>query len=156
MDAPREFICGILHSHMTENVGFYYMVYCNLKGLLTYQINQINKFVGVVILDCEGIDDPNQQVPWATKIFILCLAISSTFIFNISGVIGRDDIGKLCLMTDIASHIQPPSDSKFSPNLVVLLRDFQFDNPPNFVNYFLDNLSKVNDGGKDPSTIYDI
>jgi guanylate-binding protein 1/3/4/7 len=78
----------------------------------------------------------------------LCLAISSTFVFNINGVIGRDDIGKLCLMTDIASHIKPPTDSKFSPNLVVLLRDFQFDNPPDFVEYFFDKLSKVDNGGK--------
>ena len=101
----------------------------------------------MVILDCEGIDDPNQEVPWANKLFILCLAISSTFIFNINGVVGRDDVGKLCLMTDIASHIQPPNDSNFLPNLVVLLRDFQYDDQPDFVEYFLDKLSKVNHDG---------
>ena len=112
-------------------------------NLLTY-----NKFVGVIVLDCEGIDDPK---PWATKPFILCLAIFSTFIFNINninGIIGRDDIGMLCLMTDIAFHIQTPNNSKFSPNLIILPQGFQSDNPINFDDYFLENLSKANNYSK--------
>ncbi|CAG8536429.1 7682_t:CDS:2, partial [Scutellospora calospora] len=98
----------------------------------------------VVIIDCEGIDDPNQEVPWANKLFILCLAISSTLIYNINGIIGRDDIEKLFLMTKIVSLIQPPNDYQYLPNLVVLLRDFQLDSPPDFVKYFLERLSNVN------------
>ncbi|CAG8489811.1 1428_t:CDS:2 [Cetraspora pellucida] len=101
--------------------------------------------LGVIIIDCEGIDDPNQEVPWANKLFILCLAISSTLIYNINGIIGRDDIEKLFLMTKIVALIQPPNEYNFLPNLVVLLRDFQLDSPPDFVEYFLDRLSKVND-----------
>ncbi|CAG8535893.1 5651_t:CDS:2 [Gigaspora rosea] len=100
-----------------------------------------------LIIDCEGIDDPNQEVPWANKLFILCLAISSTLIYNINGIVGRDDIEKLFLMTKIASHIQPPNEYQFLPNLVVLLRDFQLDSPPDFVEYFLDRLSKVDHNG---------
>ncbi|CAG8559279.1 24414_t:CDS:2 [Cetraspora pellucida] len=99
----------------------------------------------VVIIDCEGINDPNQEVPWANKLFVLSLAISSTLIYNINGIIGRDDIEKLFLMTKIASLIQPPNEYNFLPNLVVLLRDFQLDSPPDFVEYFLDRLSKVNE-----------
>ncbi|RIB08261.1 guanylate-binding protein [Gigaspora rosea] len=103
-----------------------------------------NKGKQVVIIDCEGIDDPNQEVPWANKLFILCLAISSTLIYNINGIIGRDGIEKLFLMTKIVSLIQPPNNYQFLPSLVVLLRDFQLDSPPDFVEYFLDRLSKVN------------
>ncbi|CAG8811758.1 17756_t:CDS:2, partial [Gigaspora rosea] len=98
----------------------------------------------VVIVDCEGIDDPKQEFPWANKLFILCLAISSTLIY-INGIIGRDDIEKLFLMTKIVSRIQPPNDYQFLPNLVVLLRDFQLDDPPDFVEEFLERLSKVDD-----------
>ncbi|CAG8510484.1 35973_t:CDS:2, partial [Racocetra persica] len=99
----------------------------------------------VVVIDCEGINDPNQEVPWANKLFVLCLAISSTLIYNINGIIGRDDIDKLFLMTKIVSQIQPPNEFQFLPNLVVLLRDFQLDSPPDFVEYFLERLSNVND-----------
>ncbi|CAG8801154.1 32479_t:CDS:2, partial [Racocetra persica] len=99
----------------------------------------------VVVIDCEGINDPNQEVPLANKLLVLCLAISSTLIYNIHGVIGRDDIETLSLMTKIVSQIQPPNEFQFLPNLVVLLRDFQLDNPPDFVEYFLDRLSNVND-----------
>ncbi|CAG8788076.1 37743_t:CDS:2, partial [Gigaspora margarita] len=105
---------------------------------------------GKLIIDCEGIDDPNQEVPWANKLFILCSAISSTLIYNINGIVGRDDIEKLFLMTKIASHIQLPNKYQFLPNLVVLLRDFQLDSPPDFVEYFLDRLSKVDDNDLPP------
>jgi len=54
-------------------------------------------------------------------------------------------------MTNIASHIQTPNNSKFLPNLIFLLRDFQFDNPLNFLIIFLENLSKVNNDGKNSS-----
>ncbi|CAB4414799.1 unnamed protein product [Rhizophagus irregularis] len=57
----------------------------------------------VIVLDSEGIDDPKQDQHWATKLFILCLALSSTFIYNINGIVGRDDIGKLYLMTDLTA-----------------------------------------------------
>src|ERR1044072_8282862 len=54
----------------------------------------------VIVLDSEGIDDPNQDQNWATKLFILCLVVSSTFVYNINGIVGKDDIGKLHLMTN--------------------------------------------------------
>ncbi|GBC34081.2 guanylate-binding protein [Rhizophagus irregularis DAOM 181602=DAOM 197198] len=81
----------------------------------------------VIILDSEGIDDPNQDPNWATKLFILSLAIASTFIYNINGIIGKDDIGKLHLMTDLSKFIQEPKDGDFLPRLVILLRDFMFE-----------------------------
>jgi hypothetical protein len=67
----------------------------------------------VIVLDSEGFDNPKQDQNWATKLFILCLAISSVLIYNINGIIGRDDIGKLCLMTDLNSFIQEPEVGDF-------------------------------------------
>ncbi|CAG8628512.1 5301_t:CDS:2 [Racocetra fulgida] len=116
--------------------------------LLDEQALRILRKVEEPIAVITGINDPNQEVPWANKLFVLCLAISSTLIYNINGVIGRDDIDKLFLMTKIASLIQPPNELQFLPDLVVLLRDFQLDSPPDFVEYFLDRLSNVNDDGK--------
>ncbi|CAB4376577.1 unnamed protein product [Rhizophagus irregularis] len=91
----------------------------------------------VIILDSEGIDDPNQDPNWATKLFILSLAISSTFIYNINGIIGKDDIGKLHLMTDLSKFIQEPKDGDFLPRLVILLRDFMFESSDSLKDYFL-------------------
>ena len=102
----------------------------------------------VVVLDTEGIDDPKQDQNWATKLFILCLTVSSTFIYNINGIIGRDDIGKLCIMTDLSKFIQEPDDGDFLPRLVILLRDFTLENPESFKDYFLDKLDNVNPEGE--------
>ncbi|RGB37202.1 guanylate-binding protein [Rhizophagus diaphanus] len=97
----------------------------------------------VIVLDSKGIDDPNQDQNWATKLFILCLAFSSTFIYNINGIVGRDDIGKLYLMTDLSKFIQEPEKGDFLPRLVILLRDFTLENPDSFKGYFLEKLNKV-------------
>ncbi|CAB5209693.1 unnamed protein product [Rhizophagus irregularis] len=98
----------------------------------------------VIVLDSEGIDDPKQDQHWATKLFILCLALSSTFIYNINGIVGRDDIGKLYLMTDLSNFIQEPEEGDFLPRLVILLRDFTLENPESFKDYFLEKLNNVN------------
>jgi hypothetical protein len=102
----------------------------------------------VIVLDSEGIDDPKQDQNWATKLFILCLAVSSTFIYNINGIVGRDDIGKLYLMTDLSKFIQEPEDGDFLPRLVILLRDFGLENPESFKDYFLEKLNNVNPEGE--------
>jgi hypothetical protein len=98
----------------------------------------------VIVLDSEGIDEPNQDENWATKLFILCLVVSSTFIYNINGIIGRDDIGKLYLMTDLSKFIQEPEVGDFLPRLVILLRDFNLESPHSFKDYFLEKLNNVN------------
>ncbi|KAG9306418.1 hypothetical protein G9A89_018301 [Geosiphon pyriformis] len=98
----------------------------------------------VIILDCEGINDPEQDHEWAIKLFVFCLAISSAFIYNINGVIERNDIEKLFLMKDLTKYIQTPNDCQFLPKLVLLLRDFELQRPSNFREYFLSQLSKVN------------
>ncbi|CAG8691941.1 4821_t:CDS:1, partial [Rhizophagus irregularis] len=46
-----------------------------------------------------------QDENWATKLFILCLVISSTFVYNINGVVDREDMEKLHLMTDLSNFI---------------------------------------------------
>src|ERR1043165_6441979 len=102
----------------------------------------------VIVLDSEGIYDPKQDQNWATKLFILCLALSSTFIYNINGIVGRDEIGKLYLMTDLSKFIQEPEDGDFLPRLVVLLRDFSLEYPDSFKDYFIDKLNNVNPEGE--------
>ena len=101
----------------------------------------------VIVLDTEGIDDPKQEAEWATKLFILCLVLSSTFIYNINGVVGSGDIGKLLLMRDLSRYIQPPEDSKYLPHLVILLRDFSLEKPDSLKTYFLDNLARTSREG---------
>ncbi|CAB5092414.1 unnamed protein product [Rhizophagus irregularis] len=77
------------------------------KGIFMWDTPFIHNNCRVIILDCEGIDDPKQDEVWATKLFILCLAISSTFIYNINGIVGKDDIGKLYTMTDLSKFLNP-------------------------------------------------
>ena len=95
----------------------------------------------VIVLDSEGINDPRQDQNWATKLFILCLAISSTFIYNINGIVSRDDIEKLYLMTDLSKFIVEPKDKDFLPRLVILLRDFTTVISESFKDYFLRMLN---------------
>ncbi|PKB97367.1 hypothetical protein RhiirA5_404242 [Rhizophagus irregularis] len=75
---------------------------------------------------------------------IISVALSSTFIYNINGIVGRDDIGKLYLMTDLSNFIQEPEEGDFLPRLVILLRDFTLENPESFKDYFLEKLNNVN------------
>jgi len=102
----------------------------------------------VIILDSEGIDDPSQDENWATKLFILCLVISSTFVYNINGIVGKDDIGKLHLMTDLSKFIQEPKEGDFLPRLVILLRDFIFESPESFKDYFIKQMKNINTEGE--------
>ncbi|CAG8777788.1 10691_t:CDS:2, partial [Funneliformis caledonium] len=60
-------------------------------------------------------------------------------------IIGRNDIGKLFLMTDLTKYIIPPENG-FLPRMVVLLRDFMLENPDNFKDYFIDKLKDVDEG----------
>ncbi|CAB5373518.1 unnamed protein product [Rhizophagus irregularis] len=98
----------------------------------------------VIVLDSEGINDPKQDENWATKLFILCLVLSSTFIYNINGIVGRYEIGKLHLMTELSKFIQEPENGDFLPRLVILLRDFTLEPPESFKDYFLDQLKNIN------------
>src|ERR1051325_6910966 len=98
----------------------------------------------VIVLDSEGIDDPGQDQNWATKLFILCLVVSSTFVYNINGIVGKDDIGKLHLMTNLSKFIQEPKGGDFLPRLVILLRDFSLESPESFKDYFFEKLNNVN------------
>ncbi|PKY54489.1 GBP-domain-containing protein [Rhizophagus irregularis] len=98
----------------------------------------------VLVLDSEGIDDPSRDENWATKLFILCLVISSTFVYNINGVVGREHIGKLHLMTDLSNFIKEPEYGDFLPRLVILLRDFNLETPDSFKDYFLKQMNHIN------------
>uniref|UniRef100_U9TEN3 GB1/RHD3-type G domain-containing protein n=1 Tax=Rhizophagus irregularis (strain DAOM 181602 / DAOM 197198 / MUCL 43194) TaxID=747089 RepID=U9TEN3_RHIID len=116
------------------------------KGIFMWDTPFIHNNCRVIILDCEGIDDPKQDEVWATKLFILCLAISSTFIYNINGIVGKDDIGKLYTMTDLSKFLVNSEDEEkdYLPRLVVLLRDFGLIEPDDFREYFLEKLTQVN------------
>ena len=75
-------------------------------------------------------------------------SISSAFIYNINGVVGRGDIGKLCLMTDLNKFIEGPKDGNFLPRLVILLRDFSLKYPKSLKDYFLEKLNDINPEGE--------
>ncbi|CAG8737834.1 2306_t:CDS:2, partial [Funneliformis caledonium] len=57
------------------------------RGIYMWDEPFVHKGTRIIVLDCEGIDDPKQSQQWATKLFILCLTISSTFIYNLSSII---------------------------------------------------------------------
>ncbi|CAB4384180.1 unnamed protein product [Rhizophagus irregularis] len=65
--------------------------------------------------------------------------VSSTFIYNINGIVGKDDIGKLYLMTELSKFVQEPEVGDFLPRLVILLRDFTLVIPKSFKDYFWKN-----------------
>ncbi|CAG8612693.1 13254_t:CDS:2, partial [Acaulospora morrowiae] len=120
------------------------------RGIFMWDSPFLHNGNRVLVLDCEGIDDPNQDINWATKLFILCLAISSTFVYNINGIVGRGDVGKLYLMTNLNKYIkrkdenyQEEENNDVLPRLVVLLRDFGLDEPDSFREYFLEKLQQV-------------
>src|SRR5579883_127615 len=131
-------------------------VYGKTRGIWMWDTPFLHVGKRVVVLDCEGIDDPEQDHEWATKLFILCLAISSTFIYNLRGTVGASDIGKLFLMENLKKYIVPPEGSKFMPHLVVLLRDFQHKPPDDFQKYFLKQLARTNAEGKYIIDFYEI
>ncbi|CAG8465192.1 13680_t:CDS:2 [Funneliformis caledonium] len=121
------------------------------KGIFMWDTPFLYKDHRVIVLDCEGIDDPKQDEIWAKKLFILCLAISSTFIYNINGIVGRDDIGKLFMMTDLSKFLAKGEENEkdYLPRLVVLLRDFGLECPDDFKEYFLDKLTQVDPDAAD-------
>jgi hypothetical protein len=116
--------------------------------LTSKQPNGITIQKRIIVLDSEGIDDPLQDENWATKLFILCLVLSSTFVYNINGIVGRDDIGKLHLMTDLSKFIREPENGDFLPRLVILLRDFILESPKCFKDYFLKQMEKIDIDGE--------
>ncbi|PKC01537.1 hypothetical protein RhiirA5_426540 [Rhizophagus irregularis] len=70
--------------------------------------------------------------------------ISSTFVYNINGVVGREHIGKLHLMTDLSNFIKEPEYGDFLPRLVILLHDFNLETLDSFKDYFLKQLNHIN------------
>ncbi|CAB4384179.1 unnamed protein product [Rhizophagus irregularis] len=70
---------------------------------------------------------------------IISVVVSSTFIYNINGIVGKDDIGKLYLMTELSKFVQEPEVGDFLPRLVILLRDFTLVIPKSFKDYFWKN-----------------
>ncbi|CAG8529308.1 16527_t:CDS:2 [Acaulospora colombiana] len=114
------------------------------RGIYMWDTPFLHEGKCVIVLDCEGIDEPRQDQEWATKLFILCMAVSSSFVYNINGIVGNSDIGKLFLMTDLSKYITQPRGCKFLPRLVVLLRDFMLKNPDDFREYFLKRLDEAN------------
>ena len=94
------------------------------------------------------MDDPERDAGFATKLFVLCLAISSSFIYNINGVVGKEDVEKLFSMTDLSRFVNPNDTSEVMPHLIVLLRDFILERPDDLCEYFLDQLRSVNVPGK--------
>jgi hypothetical protein len=78
--------------------------------------------VAEVMLDVEGSGNTQNHAEHDIVLFSLAVLISSTFVYNSKGVIDEQAIGKLSMVTSLASHIDP--DELDSPRFVWVLRDF--------------------------------
>ncbi|CAG8535907.1 6443_t:CDS:2 [Diversispora eburnea] len=114
------------------------------RGIDMWDSPFIHEGKRVIILDCEGFNEPKQDQLYDTKLFVLCLIISSIFVYNINAIVGKSDISKLFLMTDLTKYVRPTTECQYLPRLVVLIRNFGLKSPENFREYFLEKLEEVN------------
>lgn len=63
----------------------------------------------LILLDTEGLQSFDSTPELDNMIFVLCLLLSSLFVYNTKNVIDRDAIRKLGIMTDLARHIDSGS-----------------------------------------------
>jgi hypothetical protein len=85
----------------------------------------------LILLDTEGLSSPDSETETDNKIFVLSLLLSSLFLYNTKGVIDRDAIKKLAIMTDLSNFINSSiddseNDSLYlnSPDFIWTVRDF--------------------------------
>ncbi|RHZ70579.1 hypothetical protein Glove_269g58 [Diversispora epigaea] len=114
------------------------------RGIDMWDSPFIHEGKRVIILDCEGFNEPKQDQLHDTKLFVLCLIISSIFVYNVNAIVGKSDISKLFLMTDLTKYVRPTTECQYLPRLVVLIRNFGLKSPENFRDYFLEKLEEVN------------
>ena len=88
----------------------------------------------LILLDTEGLDSPNSQIN--NKIFVLSILLSSLLVYNTKGVIDRNAIKQLGIMTNLSSYINSnvsindeDDDTMYfnSPYFVWTVRDFFLD-----------------------------
>ena len=86
----------------------------------------------LILLDTEGLCSPDSETETDNKIFVLSLLLSSLFLYNTKGVIDRDAIKKLAIMTDLSNFINSNIDDSQnvdtlylnSPDFIWTVRDF--------------------------------
>ncbi|CAB5159511.1 hypothetical protein RhiirA5_485272 [Rhizophagus irregularis] len=104
--------------------------------LLKHNERSRNENFGQIVLNPEAL---NVFRTIHEPLAIISVVVSSTFIYNINGIVGKDDIGKLYLMTELSKFVQEPEVGDFLPRLVILLRDFTLVIPKSFKDYFWKN-----------------
>lgn len=97
----------------------------------------------LILLDTEGLQSIDSTPEYDNMIFVLCLLLSSLFVYNTKNVIDREAIRKLGIMTDLSRHIDSGSgDIEEKPSNAVDVRDMNV-NLPDFIwsvrDVFLDN-----------------
>jgi len=83
----------------------------------------------VLLIDSEGIDAPGNKATIDSRVFALCLLISSVFVYNTMSLIEENSLRHLSFVTSLAEHINPSSEENASvafPQLLWLVRDFQY------------------------------
>ena len=83
----------------------------------------------VLLIDSEGIDAPGNKATIDSRVFALCLLLSSVFVYNTMSLIEENSLRHLSFVTSLAAHINPSNEEHASvqfPRLLWLVRDFQY------------------------------
>lgn len=77
----------------------------------------------------QGIDAPGNQATSDSRVFALCLLLSTVFVYNTMSLIEENSLRHLSFVTSLAAHINPANEEHASvafPRLLWLVRDFQY------------------------------
>eukprot|EP01108_Squamamoeba_japonica_P008002 TRINITY_DN6961_c0_g1_i1.p1 TRINITY_DN6961_c0_g1~~TRINITY_DN6961_c0_g1_i1.p1 ORF type:complete len:475 (-),score=154.22 TRINITY_DN6961_c0_g1_i1:42-1466(-) len=96
------------------------------KGLwvLARSINGLT----VLLIDSEGIDAPGNAATADSRVFALCLLLSSVLVYNTMSLIEEASLRHLAFVTALAEHVGGAGEEQAIqfPQLLWLVRDFQY------------------------------
>jgi len=83
----------------------------------------------MLVIDSEGLGDTNEDANHDTRIYMLAMLLSSTFIFNGKTAIDEQSLNTMSLMLEFCKKLQVGSEeegdvSRFFPGLLWVIRDF--------------------------------
>lgn len=90
-----------------------------------------NQNIHLIFMDTEGLESLNNEM-WDTKLFLISLLISTSFIYNTRGALSQDVLNKLSIITDITNKIKLKPGQELSieefkrecPDFIWIIRDF--------------------------------
>lgn len=105
-------------------------VHAHTKGVWAYVHRENGK--AILLLDIEGLGDVQQGSTHADpKLWMLALLLPSLLVYNISGVIERENLESLALMSSVVGRLEVTEGQKLGrdaakvmPHLVLAVRDF--------------------------------